>query len=291
MRKINYAIFRFHCFSENLFKQTTDACAGDKGNSEVEMNLVEHKIAASLSRQNRRSRFMLVVDGDPNSLAYTSLLLQRFNYQIFKASTAEEALQMASVALPALIIIALPPKGKSGFDFMQQLRDYPPTAVLPVIAISDQDDLAVKQRCFELGAVECLCRPIAPELLYRAVQVAAEKTPRTSMRIRTTQPVKVTNMPLEDFEGAYALELSERGLFLRTTRNAVRNLRLSLQVDLNGHRVLTEAAVVYNCPARTGPYSEPGVGLQFVEISEKDQEHIRLFIVNEVLRGIPPQNP
>ncbi len=234
---------------------------------------------------------MLVVDGDPGSLSYTSMLLHRFNYQIFKASTGEEALQMAAVALPALIITSLTLKGMSGFDFMQQLRDYPPTAALPVIAVIDQDELSVKQRCFELGAMECLSRPVSPELLYRAVQVAAEKTPRTSMRIRTTQPVKITNMPLEDFEGAYALELSERGLFLRTTRNAVRNLRLSLQVDLNGHRVYTEAAVVYNCPARTGPYSEPGVGLQFVQISKNDQEHIRSFITNEVLRGISSQNP
>jgi CheY-like chemotaxis protein len=237
---------------------------------------------------DRRSRFLLVVDSDADSLSYTSMLLHRFNYQIFKAATAEEALQMATVAVPALIITALALKGMSGIELMQQLKDYPVTAPIPVIFVSSQDDEIVKRRCFELGAVDCLFHPVSPELLYRAVQVASEKIPRTSMRIKTTRPVKVTNMPIEGFEGAYTLELSERGLFLRTTQTAVRDMRLFIQLDLNGQLIITEAVVVYNCSARQGPYNEPGMGLQFVQIDPKDQERIRAFIMNEVMRDITP---
>lgn len=108
------------------------------------------------------------------------------------------------------------------------------------------------------------------------------------MRIRTTQSVKVMNMPFEGFEGAYALELSERGMFLRTSKATVRDMRLSLQLDLNGQVVVTEAVVVYNCKADAGPYHEPGVGLQFVQISPADQERIRKFIMREVLKDISP---
>jgi len=248
--------------------------------------VTEHRTSASSNRNDRRSRFLLVVDSDANSLSYTSLLLHRFNYQIFKATTAEEAVQMVMVAVPALIITALALKGMSGFELMQQLKDYPVTGSIPVIAVSRQDDLIVKQRCFELGAVDCLYHPVPPEILYRSVQVAAEKTPRTSMRVRTTQPVKVTNTPLEDFEGAYVLELSERGLFLRTTQLAVRDMRLLLQLDLNGQLVVTEALVVYSCAAPLGPYRESGMGLQFVQIDPKDQERIRIFVMQEVMRDI-----
>jgi CheY-like chemotaxis protein len=251
------------------------------------MSVTEQRTSASSSRADRRSRFLLVVDSDANSLSYTSMLLQRFNYQIFRATTAEEALQMATVAVPALVITAVALKGMSGFDLMQQLKDYPITAPIPVIALSRQDDMIVRRRCFELGAVDCLYHPVSPELLYRAVQVAAEKTPRTSMRIRTTRPVTVSNMPLQGFEGAYALELSERGLFLRTTQTAARDMRLFLQLDLNGQLIVTEAIVVYNCSAQRGPYHEPGMGLQFAQIDPKDQERIRAFIMNEVMRDIP----
>jgi len=250
--------------------------------------VIEHRITTSSNRADRRSRFLLVVDSDTNSLSYTSLLLHRFNYQIFKAMTAEEALQMAMVAIPALIITDLVLKGMSGFEFVQQLKDYSVTASIPVIALSRQEDMIVKRRCFELGMVDCLYHPVPPEMLYRVVQVAAEKTPRTNMRIRTTRSVKVTNMPLEGFEGAYVLELSERGLFLRTTQQAVRDMRLLLQLDLNGQLIVTEALVVYNCEALKGPYHEPGMGLQFVQIDPKDQERIRTFIMHEVMRDITP---
>jgi len=240
------------------------------------------------NKPERRSRFLLVVDSDANSLSYTPMLLHRFNYQTFKASTAEEALQMMTVAQPALIITALTLKGMNGFEFMQQLREYPITATTPFIALSQQDNLDIKRRCFELGAVDCLYHPVPPEILYRAVQVAAEKTPRTSMRVRTRQPVQITNTSLEGLEGAYALELSERGLFLRTMQMAIRDMRLSLHLDLNDQHIMTEAVVVYNCSAQTGPYREPGLGLQFVHISKNDQEHLRKFIMNEVLRDISP---
>lgn len=239
-------------------------------------------------KSERRSRFLLVVDSDPDSLSYTSMLLHRFNYQIFKAATGEEAFQMAMIAIPALVITSLALKGMSGFELMEQLRSSPLTSSTPFIALSKQEDLLVKKRCFDLGAVDCLSYPLSPERLYRAVQLAAEKTPRTSMRIRTTQSVKVMNMPFEGFEGAYALELSERGMFLRTSKATVRDMRLSLQLDLNGQVVVTEAVVVYNCKADAGPYHEPGVGLQFVQISPADQERIRKFIMREVLKDISP---
>jgi CheY-like chemotaxis protein len=250
--------------------------------------VTDQRTIASSNRDDRRSRFLLVVDSDASSMSYTSMLLHRFNYQIFKASTGEEALQMATVAVPALVITALALKGMSGFELMQQLKEYPITSSIPVIALSRQDDLIVKRRCFELGAVDCLYHPVSPEQLYRAVQVAAEKTPRTSMRVRTTRPAKVINLPLEGFEGSYVLELSERGLFLRTTQTAVRDVRLCIQLDLNGQFIATEALVVYNCEAHQGPYHEPGMGLQFVQIDPKDQERIRTFIMSEVMRDVPP---
>jgi CheY-like chemotaxis protein len=118
------------------------------------------------------------------------MLLHRFNYQIFIASTAEEALQMATVALRALVITAPTLKDMSGFEFMQQLREYPVTASILFIVLSRQDNLIVNRRCFDLGAVDCLYHSVSLDMLYRAVQVAAEKTPRTSMHIKTSQPVQ-----------------------------------------------------------------------------------------------------
>jgi len=46
-------------------------------------------------------RFLMVVDRDAGDLFYTSMLLQRFSYNICSAMTVDEALAMARIAPPA----------------------------------------------------------------------------------------------------------------------------------------------------------------------------------------------
>ncbi len=110
------------------------------------------------------------------------------------------------------------------------------------------------------------------------------------MRIRTVQPVKVNTMPDDGLYGAYTLDLSERGMFLRTVNPVPVHTRLSLQLNMDGRIIELEATVLYGCQAGGGPYCEPGLGLQVVRIAPKDQQFIRQFIRNEVTRGIAPGN-
>jgi two-component system, OmpR family, alkaline phosphatase synthesis response regulator PhoP len=237
---------------------------------------------------DRDSRFMLVVESDANSLFYTSMLLQRFDFRICMAASAEEALAMVPVAVPSLIITALDLKGMNGLELMQKLAGNPATASVPVIVLTKQGDLVGDKRCREAGAVDCLDKPVKAEQIFRSVEAAVETTPRSSIRIRTRLPVTVTNMPFVDAEGASVSVLSEHGMFLRTLRPAPPDTRLSLQIGLNDRIIAIEAVVRSSYRIGEGPYSEPGMGLQFVRTSPQDQELIRQFIRNEVTRGIKP---
>lgn len=232
----------------------------------------------------------MVVDSNADNLSCLSALLDRFNYQFYRAASAGEALESATVAVPSLIITALGLTDMHGFELMRQLRQNPLTSQVPFIALNSHEDPDVKKRCLELGALGCLSLPLDAETLYRTVQVAVEKNPRSCMRIRTVQPVKVSNMPDDGFYGAYTLDLSERGMFLRTVNPVPVHTRLSLQVDVSGRIIELEATVLYGCQAGGGPYCEPGLGLQIVRIAPKDQQFIRQFIRNEVTRGIAPGN-
>ena len=237
---------------------------------------------------DRNIRFLLVVDSDANNLFYTSMLLQRFDYCISMAATAEEALAMVSVAAPALVITSLDLKGMNGLEFMRRLGQNPGTAAVPVIVLTTQDDLIGDKRCREAGATDCLEKPVLAEQLFRAVEAAVETTPRMSIRIRTNLPVTVSNMPLVELEGACVSVLSEHGMFLRTLRPAPIDTRLSLQISLNDRVIALDAVVRSSYRTGGGPYNEPGMGLQFVRTSSQDQEIIRQFIRNEVTRGIKP---
>jgi CheY-like chemotaxis protein len=237
---------------------------------------------------DRNSRFLLVVDSDANNLFYTSMLLQRFDYRIYMAATAEEALAMVTVAAPSLVITSLDLKGMNGLELIRRLAQNPGTAAVPVIVLTKQGDLIGDKRCREAGAADCLDKPVLAEQLFRAVEAAVETTPRTSIRIRTSLPVTVKNMPLVEVEGACISVLSEHGMFLRTLRPAPLDTRLSLQIGLNDRIIAIEAVVRSSYRTGGGPYNEPGMGLQFVRTAPKDREIIRQFIRNEVTRGIKP---
>jgi len=248
----------------------------------------ENMRSTAPSGQDRNNRFMLVVESDANNMFYTSMLLQRFDFRICMAATAEEALAMTSVAVPSLVITALDLEGMSGLELMQQLALNPRTASVPVIILTKQGDLVGDKRCREAGAADCLDKPVLAEQIFRAVEAAVETTPRSSIRIRTRLPVTVKNMPLIDVEGACVSVLSEYGMFLRTLRPAPPDTRLSLQIGLNDRIITIEAVVRGSYQIGEGPYNEPGMGLQFLWTSPQDQELIRQFIRNEVTRGITP---
>jgi CheY-like chemotaxis protein len=236
---------------------------------------------------DRRSRFLLVVDSDANNRYYLSMVLQRLEYHISTAMSGEEALAIAAVAPPALIITALDIKGMNGLDLIQQLAQ---VVTSPIIAIRKQGDLLGEKRSLALGAGACLSSPISLEQLYQAVQAAIETTPRANIRIRASLSVGVNEQPLDGRPGPHAVVLSERGMFLPTGNPASVDTRLSLQIELNNHWIEVEAVTLYSHRTTGGPYQEPGMGVEFTRIAAKDQERIRQFIRNEVTRGIMPLN-
>ncbi len=238
-------------------------------------------------KPGRPTQCILVVDDDQPNLSSLCTLLVRFGYQILKATTGKQALATAATLVPSLLVISLDLPGMNGFKLMRQLRNNPATAHIPFIGLIRQDDNDLKNRCFQHGAAGYVFRPVDAELFYRTVQAALEKNPRSSMRVRTVLPVKVYGNAHDSLYGAYALALSSGGMFLRTMSPVSVNSEISLEFDLNGRTVAAETRVLYNCQSGCGPNRETGIGLRFVQIDPRDQDSIREFIRNEMVKGLP----
>lgn len=234
---------------------------------------------------NQHKPSLLIVDNDEQNLLYVSLLLQGFNYPTSVAKSAREAFVSATEAHPALIITAIGLPDMSGLNLMKLLWKNPKTAGISFIAMRKQHDAVREEHCYNAGAVGCLCKPVSAELLYRVVQESLHAKPRIAMRIRSIQPVNVES---HHFRGE-SLDMSERGLFLRTSQSVAPNTALSFRINLNGTTISAEAKVVYACLRNEGPYHEPGLGLEFTRISQQDLDFLRRFIKNEIVRGILPE--
>lgn len=235
----------------------------------------------------RRSRFLLVVDSDVNDLFYLSMLLQRFEYNISTAANAAEALKTAGVAAPSLVITSLVLSDMPGLELIRRMRQAPRTAAVPVLVKTADRTPETERLCRQAGVAACLYEPVNAEELYRTVQAAIEPTPRQNIRISTFLSVSVDGKPLDCVEGECASVLSEHGMYVRTLRPYSSNTRLSVQIVIKGRPITVEAVVLYSHKFGEGPFKEPGMGLKFVRVAPQDQELIRQFIREELMKGIP----
>lgn len=234
----------------------------------------------------RGNRFLLIVDSDANNLYYTSMLLQRLHYHICSSKTAAEAREMTAVAVPALIITAHYLRDATCLELMEQLNEDPRLRPVPVIVLSQEGDLFGERQCLDAGAMACLTTPVQAESLFRTVQEAIEPTPRQNIRISTRLPVMVNDQPLNCNGGECASVLSELGMYIRTLTPSAKHTLLSIRLELKGRSVSALAEVLYSHTFGEGPFGEPGMALKFVQIAPQDQEQLRLFIRDEVTRGI-----
>jgi hypothetical protein len=81
--------------------------------------------------------------------------------------------------------------------------------------------------------------------------------------------------------------LSEHGMYVRTLQPYPANTRLSVQIVIKGRPVPVEAEVLYCHKFGEGPFKEPGMGLKFVRVAPQDQQIIREFIREEIIKGMP----
>jgi CheY-like chemotaxis protein/Tfp pilus assembly protein PilZ len=237
-----------------------------------------------------RRRFMLVVDSDDASRSYTSELLGKFQYAVCTAKTGQEALEIAGVITPVLVIIARELDDMSGLDVLRNLKQLTTAQPVAFIMLYRDDDPAQDRACLAAGAAVCLPVPVSIEDLYRVVQMAVEPVPRMNLRIRTELPVSIDNHAVECDGGGCGRMLSEHGIYIRTSRAYPLRTRLLLRIHLAGDDLSVEAEVVYARDAGDGR-RHPGIGLQFTRISRQDQMRIRKYIRDEIAKGMRRRGP
>lgn len=232
-----------------------------------------------------RKQFLLVVDSDARSRMRTSKLLQKFQYQVWTAGTGAEAIEMATTAMPALVVTADRLKDMAGGDLVLKLKENAPA--VSVIVLNETRDPAVQRACLAAGAATCLVKPVSVEDLYRVVQVAIEPVPRMNLRINTKLPVSIKNKTVNCGEGGCARVLSEHGVYILIPHPFPLKTKLPLQIHLDDGPLSADAEVIYAHREGSQSNQTPGMGMQFLQMSDQDQERLRCFIRSQIAEDIP----
>jgi len=118
---------------------------------------------------------ILVVDDDMDTLRLVGLMLERQGYQIIAANTGQQALSLARIEKPNLILLDLMMPDIDGITVARRLRSGPETKDILIIMFTAKGQTDDKLEGFGAGADDYLTKPTQPRELIAHVKAVLKR--------------------------------------------------------------------------------------------------------------------
>jgi DNA-binding response OmpR family regulator len=145
---------------------------------------------------------VLVVDDEPTILEIVGRYVERAGFAVERAGDGPEALRLAELHRPDLVVLDLMLPGLDGIEVMRRLREQPtsPTPVILLTARGEENDRLVGLR---RGADDYVVKPFSPKELVARIEAVLR---------RSTQSAGENGPPIE--RGPLRIEPASRHAFL-----------------------------------------------------------------------------
>ena len=107
---------------------------------------------------------VLVVDDDADMRDYLRAVVEPWA-SVLTAASGDEALDLARMAMPDLILLDVQMPGMDGFDVINELKHDTTLRHIPVIFITATTLPEIESECLEAGAADYISKPINPRVL------------------------------------------------------------------------------------------------------------------------------
>ncbi len=114
------------------------------------------------------SKQILIVDDEPIVRESIRDWLKDAGYEVATAETGEEALEMMKKQDFSVLILDIRLPGKTGISVLREVKAFKPEIKSIIITAYPTSELAAEAK--ELGAIDYLIKPIAPDDLERLIQ-------------------------------------------------------------------------------------------------------------------------
>jgi len=112
---------------------------------------------------------ILMVDDDPDSVFYLSVLLQETGAMLTVASDGEMLMDLLQTTIPDLILLDINMPGKTGYECLKEIRKKAyPVKVISQTAYAMEDE---RLRCMELGSDAYLAKPYTKKELLDSIKL------------------------------------------------------------------------------------------------------------------------
>jgi two-component system KDP operon response regulator KdpE len=134
-----------------------------------------------MSTSDKKVRILCVED-DPQMRNFLLAQLKARGFQVQAARDGAQAIDIAALFQPQLVLLDLALPSLDGLTFLRRLREW---SNAPVIVLSAHDEEPIKIKALDLGADDYLTKPFSLNELLARVRVALRRT-EEAMRLRNS---------------------------------------------------------------------------------------------------------
>jgi PAS domain S-box-containing protein len=124
-----------------------------------------------VTRRGERTR-VLAVDDEPQILRYFERTLSQAGYEAIVTDDPSQVAGLVETEEPDLILLDLIIPGTSGFDLLQQIREF---SSVPVIIVTGSEREEDTVQALKLGADDYVTKPFSPTELFARMEVALRR--------------------------------------------------------------------------------------------------------------------
>jgi len=112
---------------------------------------------------------ILIIDDEPMVIqALSNILMPEFT--VFAAKDGQDAVKKAEKLLPDIILLDIVMPGLDGYDVLSVIKTADKTREIPVIIITDLDDIDAEEKGLALGAADYIAKPFRPAIVRLRVR-------------------------------------------------------------------------------------------------------------------------
>lgn len=151
---------------------------------------------------------ILLVDDDRLVRQIVKNYLSEEGFEIRTAENGKDALQLAEIWEPDLVLLDVMMPGMTGFEVCRRMRQMPATTSIPIIMVSAQSDIKDKTAGFEAGADNYVTKPFVGTELKLHIQAQLKRTQMSQSDRSRTQGQVIAFFSLRGGSGVTSLAIN-----------------------------------------------------------------------------------
>ncbi len=115
------------------------------------------------------ARKVLVADNEIHIVQVVAIKFRNNGFEVITSDNAREAFELACRQKPDVIVTDLQMPGTSSLELVENLRNHPATADIPVVLLTARNFTVEDEQMSDLKISVCLPKPFSPRELLQTV--------------------------------------------------------------------------------------------------------------------------